>query len=401
MFRVELPLLLLWFSFSFSSVQIIGRTSLPVIVEKTCAMKKSLLNTTLLVTAVAVSLFVAPLVRGDESKPSGQAHFGVNIAGAEFGGHILPGTYGTHYIYPAPELLDYYQKKGRTLIRLPFHWERIQRSLNSELDEEELARLKAVLRAAGERKMRVLLDVHNYGRYKFTGEETPQIIGSERVPYSAFADLWSRLATAVKDEPAVYAYGLMNEPHDMEDDTRWPRAAQAAIDAIRRVDQKTIIMVSGDAWSSARGWRTGINKDLHEKVRDPQNNLVFEAHCYFDKDNSGSYKKGYDDEGATPDIGIEYVRPFVEWCREKNVRGFIGEYGVPDTDTRWLVTMDRFLAYLRENNMSSAYWAGGPWWGKYALSIEPQDARARTDAGGAQTAPPDRPQMLILRQYPG
>jgi endoglucanase len=83
------------------------------------------------------------------------------------------------------------------------------------------------------------------------------------------------------------------------------------------------------------------------------------------------------------------------------VRGFIGEYGVPDTDTRWLVTMDRFLAYLQENNMSSAYWAGGPWWGKYALSIEPQDARAKADVDAAKTAPPDRPQMLILRQYPG
>jgi endoglucanase len=74
-------------------------------------------------------------------------------------------------------------------------------------------------------------------------DKTSAIIGSARVPYGAFADLWSKLAAEVKDEPGVYAYGLMNEPHDMEDSTRWPRAAQAAVDAIRRVDRNTTIVV--------------------------------------------------------------------------------------------------------------------------------------------------------------
>jgi endoglucanase len=331
--------------------------------------------------------------------------FGVNVAGAEFGS-VSPGTYGLHYIYPSPEIFDYYQSKGRTLIRLPFKWERIQRSLNAPLDNDEVNRLRAVLQVAGQRKMNVVLDVHNYGRYQFDGEAPAQrqIIGSERVPYSAFADLWSKLALAFKDEPAIYGYGLMNEPHDMGDHARWPRAAQAAIDAIREVDQKTIIMVSGDDWSSSRSWRTGINETLNEKVRDPQNNLVYESHCYFDKDNSGSYKKSYDEEGGSPNGGVEYVRPFVEWCKEKGVRGFIGEYGVPHTDARWMVTMDRFLSYLHENKMSATYWAAGPWWGNYSLSIEPHDARSLakiTDEKEKANATADRPQMLILQHYPG
>jgi endoglucanase len=355
----------------------------------------------LMVAVMAASLLAAPVMKVGvaQTAPRVEARIGVNLAGAEFGGNVLPGKHGVNYVYPSASSLDYYRSKGRTLIRLPFHWERMQRSLHAPLDVEELGRLKEVLRAAAERKMHVILDVHNYGRYHFAADNKSEIIGSERVPYAAFADLWSKLAAAVKDEPAVYAYGLMNEPHDMGDAARWPRAAQAAIDAIRRLDRKTLIMVSGDSWSSARGWRNGVNKDLNEKVRDPQNNLMFEAHCYFDKDNSGSYKKNYDEEGGTPNIGVEYVRPFVEWCREKGVRGFVGEFGVPDNDTRWLVTLDRFLVYLKDNNISATYWAGGPWWGKYALSIEPQDARVKTQGAPADIA--DRPQMLILRQYPG
>lgn len=323
------------------------------------------------------------------------ARFGVNLSGAEFGG-ALPGTFGRDYTYPTTEELDYFRARGRTLIRLPFRWERLQRALNAPLDADELARIQAVVCAARQHKMQVILDPHSYGRYQAAGEEG-QIIGSARVPVAAFADFWTKLARAFQNEPAVYAYALMNEPHDMGDDARWPRAAQAAVDAIRRVDARTPIIVPGDHWSGARGWKTSSNRDLNEKVRDPKNNLLFEAHCYFDKDNSGRYAKTYADEGGSPDAGIEYVKPFVNWCRENNVRGFVGEYGVPHTDARWLTTMDRFLAYLKANNIGAAYWSAGPWWGDYPLAIEPHGL----GAGKPPKAAIDRPQMIVLRQFPG
>jgi endoglucanase len=335
-------------------------------------------------------------VRPAKTKAFQTAVFGVNLAGAEFGA-TFPGVYGVDYIYPTSENLDYYKSKGRNLVRLPFHWERLQHELNGPLDKEELERLRGFLRAAAARQMDVILDVHNYGRYHFAGEDQGvyHIIGSERVPFAAFGDLWGRIAAAVKDEPAVCAYGLMNEPHDMEDETRWPRAAQAAIDAIRKVDRKTTIMVSGDHWSSSRAWATNSNATLNEKVYDPQNNLMFEAHCYFDKDNSGTYKKSYEAEEATAECGIEYVRPFVEWCKAKGIRGFVGEYGVPDNDTRWLVTMDRFMAYLQQQNISSTYWAGGPWWHDDFMAIEPRRAT------GQNEMLIDRPQMNALQRYAG
>ncbi len=345
---------------------------------------------------LAILLAVLPLVpttsHAQEVRSFTTTRMGVNLSGGEFGSK-LPGTFDQDYTYPTAKSLDYYVATGRTLVRLPFKWERVQHAPGAPLDADEVARLHAVLHAAGERHMSVILDAHNYGRYQFAGEDKSEIIGAGRVSPADFADFWGRMAREFKDETALYGYGLMNEPHDMGDPERWPRAAQAAIDAIRAADEITPILVAGDGWSSSLNWGKSDNAQLNEKLRDPQNNLVFEAHCYFDKDRSGQYKSSYEAELGTPDVGVENVRPFVEWCKAKGVRGFVGEFGVPNNDARWLVTLTNFLSYLQRNQMSATYWSGGPWWGKYPLSIEPTT--------GEDDAKIDRPQMQVLRDYPG
>jgi endoglucanase len=45
--------------------------------------------------------------------------------------------------------------------------------------------------------------------------------------------------------------------------------------------------------------------------------------------------------------------------------------------------MENLVNRLREIQMPGCYWAGGPWWKNYPLSIEPR--------GGE-----DRPQMMVL-----
>ena len=67
-------------------------------------------------------------------------------------------------------------------------------------------------------------------------------------------------------------------------------------------------------------------------LHDPAGNLVYEAHQYFDRDSSGTYKQSYDESGAFPTIGVDRLKPFAEWLKEHNARGFIGEFGVPDDD---------------------------------------------------------------------
>jgi endoglucanase len=147
----------------------------------------------------------------------------------------------------------------------------------------------------------------------------------------------------------------------------------------------TIIMVPGDGYSAAHVWPDN-NPNL--SVVDPANNFMYEAHVYFDSDASGQYLNDYDSDGAYPEIGIDRVDVFIQWLDDNNARGFIGGYGVPDTDERWLDVLSMFLAHLQANDLPGTYWAGGPWWGDYPLSVEPRGGK-------------DRPQMKILTKYSG
>jgi endoglucanase len=231
--------------------------------------------------------------------------------------------------------------------------------------------------------MKVILDMHNYARRKENG--TTYLIGTGPVSLSSFADAWRRIADHYKGNSTIHAYGIMNEPHSTGG--TWPDMAQAAVNAIRTVDLTHYVLVGGDTWSNAVGWRS---KNPNLDTQDPVGRLIYEAHCYFDNDNSGTYNQSYDGEGAYPEVGVDRVREFVEWLEERGARGFIGEYGVPGNDPRWLTVLDNFLAYIQAHGLSGTYWAGGPWWGSYALSCEPTNNFTA-----------DRPQMSVLEDYTG
>jgi endoglucanase len=331
----------------------------------------------LVVSAPLVAGFLLPLVATAEGakSPTETSVIGVNLACGEFGS--VPGFFNKDYTYPGAKQLDCCKCKGFRVVRLPIRWERVQRKLMEPLDPTELARLDEVAELARKRDIKLLFDLHNYARYN------GKLIGTDEVPTEAFADFWRRFARHYQDESAIFAYGLMNEPHSTQG--RWPAAAQAGIDAIRSVDRKHTISVCGDGWSGAHSWNK-INNDF--VLNDPENNLVYEAHQYFDRDNSGKYSRSYDESGAYPTIGVDRLTPFVEWLKEHNARGFIGEFGVPDHDPRWLVVLDNFLAAMKKNQIGGTYWAAGPWWGDYPLSVEPKNGK-------------DRPQMAVLQQYTG
>jgi len=301
---------------------------------------------------------------------------GVSLAGGEFSPDQLPGVHGLDYFYPTVDSFDYYLGQGLTLLRVPCRWERLQRALNGDLDPVELGRLDALVTGARTRKMQLVIDIHNYARYQ------GDLIGTVGVPTAAFADFWRRLAAHFRGESAVWAYGLMNEPHDTGG--RWPAAAQAGVDGIRAVDDAHPILVSGDTWSSAVSWRDS-NETLH--IIDRSDRIIYEAHQYFDADNTGHYTQTYDAQRAYPDIGIDRIRPFVTWLRDHHLRGFIGEYGVPGDDPRWLDALERFLTYLDDQGLGATCWAGGEHWSDYPLSLAPHDG--------------ERPQLVILRRHLG
>lgn len=312
--------------------------------------------------------------------------FGVNLAGAEFGhGSKMPGEVNKDYFYPTTADLDYWAAKQLRLLRVPFKWERIQHEPFGPLTEAEVGVMRQMLQEADERGLKIILDLHNYGRRK-VGEQT-YILGEPELPLEALGDFWQRLAAELQEyKSCIYGYGLMNEPHDMLEHTPWVKIAQACISEIRKVDTVTTIIVGGNHWSSAERWL--LVSDELKYLYDPADNLVFEAHCYFDEDASGVYRRSYDEEKAHPYVGIERLRPFVQWLKANNLRGFVGEYGIPATDNRWAVCLEHMLAYMQEQGVNGTYWAAGARWNNYILGVQPKNNYTT-----------DMPQVSILTEY--
>lgn len=318
-----------------------------------------------------------------------EPYFGVNMSGAEFA-PVYPGVDGQHYEYPSYEDIKYIADKGFKLIRFPFRWERIQPKLGAELDATHLAKMKKVVEDAKSLGIYVILDVHNFGRYcTYSNGSTKDdnnyaILGSRTCSSAHFNDLWQRLAKEFMGYDNIWGYDIMNEPYNMLSSSPWQELAQSCVNAIREIDKNTPIIIEGNEYASSSKW-TNLSKDLKD-MTDPSDKLIFQAHCYFDKDASGSYAKSYDAEQCTEDTGVERLRPFVDWCKQYGKQGIVGEYGVPDDDPRWLVTLDKALAYLAENGIGGTYWSAGHRWGDYSLAVQPVNGQ-------------DRPQMSILEKY--
>lgn len=270
-------------------------------------------------------------------------------------------------------------EKGVEFVRLPVKWERLQPTLGDSLDQTEVGHLKQFLADAQAAGVKVLVDLHDYGGY------WDNKVGGSVVSVDQFASFWSKLASEIKDSPALASYDLMNEPNGFSDWASWLTAAQAAVDAIRKLDMSHDIYVEGDQYASAQNW-SAANPLLD--IKDPANKIVYEAHVYFDRGSSGTSFGTVAQEGVSPDIGVERIADFVAWLRQHDARGFIGEFAVPNTDPAWLPVLDNFLKELDKQGLSGTYWGGGAWWGDYPLSPRAADGS-------------DNAQMAILQRYFG
>ncbi|HTM76186.1 MAG TPA: hypothetical protein VL133_00950 [Devosia sp.] len=62
-------------------------------------------------------------------------NLGINLSGAEY--EVTGnGATDTHFVFPTQAQIDYYGAKGFSQIRLPLSWERLQPTLNGELNQD-------------------------------------------------------------------------------------------------------------------------------------------------------------------------------------------------------------------------------------------------------------------------
>ncbi len=265
--------------------------------------------------AISVPKSQAAVLKAHPTVP-GVYERGLNVSSAEdfeegFSNRN-PGVYGKDYWYSGetrdPETglntFEYLAQEGATLVRIPFRWERIQRSLSEPLDRTELARLKSCCARAGAAGLKVVIDVHNNAGYYLKGRSgiKEHKIGSPRLPVPHFVDLWRRLSNNFRDDPNVFAYDLMNEPYvhggiptaGYDSPQRaWEAYTQKALQAIRERGDNKLVMIPG--YAGARHW--ALTHPL-KWISDPANNHRYEAHQYFSRHGGGHYYYSYGEDDA-------------------------------------------------------------------------------------------------------
>ncbi|TWI52348.1 aryl-phospho-beta-D-glucosidase BglC (GH1 family) [Pseudomonas duriflava] len=299
----------------------------------------------------------------------------LNLSGAGFAPHVLPGINGTNYIFPVESYFQQWSARGIKTMRFPIIWERLQPKLGGPLDPTYVALIDRTFGYAQKHNVKIILDLHNYAKYR------GQVIGTSSVPYARYQEIMTKIAQQWSKQPALYAYDIMNEPNGAL--AYWPTAAQYGINGVRAVDKTRPIIVEGNGWASATRWAEWNDSLLN--LKDPSNNIIFSAHSYFDENAGGSYDS-VDVNKLDAMYGVNRVKPFVEWLKKHGKRGYIGEFGVPDNNPRWNLLMDNMLAYLKQNCIPASYWAAGPGWGSYFMSVEPVNGK-------------ERPQWATLKKY--
>ena len=299
---------------------------------------------------------------------------GVNLSGAEWGKN----SDSDKQYWPSIEELDYFKSKGMNSVRLMLSWEQLQPKLGGPLNVAEMDRLHQFLRDAEERGMKVLVTGGSFARYTLNhgpngqgadGQVNGTRVGDAGVPVSAMSDFWVRMVEHINADPvaarAVGGWDLTNEPHTMNG--TWPEIATAVHAAIRSTGDDHTIVIEGDQW--ARDF-SGL-----EALARKDKNIAFEAHTYWDNGSGGYANEAYPGD---PNVGVNHIRPFVEWLKKNNARGFVGEWGVPTNCTAWAPAVKNFIEYLEDNGMGNMVWAGGrAWQPGYKLNIQPINGQDR------------------------
>jgi endoglucanase len=178
---------------------------------------------------------------------------------------------------------------GVNVIRLPLNYRHFEKDdAPYEYLEKGFQRLDKVLDWCEKYNVYVLLDLHSVQGWQncdWHCDNSSRItqFWTQKVFQDRFYALWQEIARRYRDRAVVAAYNLINEPlsnapfgrflRDDQYQADWDKLNsiyQKAIQAIRKVDAKHILMLEGDYYSV-----------LFEKMDRPSDpNLIFSSHNY-------------------------------------------------------------------------------------------------------------------------
>ncbi|KAF2501930.1 cellulase-domain-containing protein [Lophium mytilinum] len=294
---------------------------------------------------------------------------GINIAGFEFGcddsGNCDPAK-ATPPGQSGIDQMNHFTSKGLNAFRLPVSWQYLTSSIGSPVDASRIAAYnKLVQGCLNSGAEMCIIDLHNYARWngKTIGQSAPSGPTDEQ-----FAELWRQIAAKYKTQSRV-AFGIMNEPHNLNMET-WVNTAQAAVTAIRKTGATSnIILLPGTNHQAAGGFGKRSGGLAAVKNADgSKTNLIFDVHQYLDSDSTGTH-------ASCTTNGIQgSFAPLTAWARKQKRQVFLSEIGGGSNDSSCIQYLSQTLSYLNDNSdvfLGWTTWGAGSFKQSYVLSETP------------------------------
>lgn len=352
---------------------------------------------------------------------------GINLGSVANNGQILPGQAGTHYQWPTRDTITHWVKNlGVRLIRFPFD---LQRAINlSQLDGlpgqgaslnqdfvDQWHQLLGWIRDDSNGEAKIIPDPHHYMRLhryetdangNLTGRILPASEAGNQTGWKATelvmiangngvnGNYWSAVHLANFhqklvvgcDDPMVLGWGLGNEPYSnttagAKDYITLPNLEALYISTMNTVLQalrnssKKPVFICGLEFASAKNWAT-VSVNLQSKIVDPANAIVWEAHAYgdYDKSSSGKYLDHLDQISPTV-LRDEIAGPFLTYAKANKMAAFIGETGIPPTDSG-RIALKNLLDKAKAEQVPVTLWVTGPGTDGEKMSLEASNQAA-------------------------
>ena len=200
---------------------------------------------------------------------------------------------------------------GATLVRYQmnadFIWKKKQlasepeafATFNKWLDKK-LDHLEEMLPWARRCGIKICVDFHTVLGGQTAEQHASNMMFVEKKYEDLLVSTWEKIATRFKgNQDAIYGYDLVNEPMDRENKlttTTWRAVMCRTVEAVRKIDPITPIVVEPNCHASPRGFDVKNIYGLKGFEPLPYDNLIYSVHVYqpMDYTHQGLFKKKAD-----------------------------------------------------------------------------------------------------------